>query len=64
MGMENGEHVFPEAAEFCEAGSFGKACGAVVEDDGEIKLYYGGADTVMCVATTTVERLIDACYNR
>jgi len=38
--------------------------GAIVEDDGEVKLYYGGADTVQCVATTTVERLIDACYNR
>jgi predicted GH43/DUF377 family glycosyl hydrolase len=39
-------------------------CGAVVEDDGEVKIYYGGADTVQCVATTTVKRLIDACYNR
>jgi len=39
-------------------------CGAVVEDDGEIKLYYGGADTVQCIATTSVKRLIDACYNR
>ena len=38
--------------------------GAVVEDDGEIKIYYGGADSVQCVATTTIERLIDACYNR
>jgi len=35
----------------------------VVENNGEIKLYYGGADTVQCVATTSVERLIDACYN-
>ena len=39
-------------------------CGAVVEDDGEVKIYYGGADTVQCIATTTLERLIDACYNR
>ena len=38
--------------------------GAVVEDDGEVKLYYGGADTVMCLATTSVERLLDACRNR
>ncbi len=37
-------------------------CGAVVEDDGEVKLYYGGADTVQCVATTSLEQLIDACY--
>jgi beta-1,4-mannooligosaccharide/beta-1,4-mannosyl-N-acetylglucosamine phosphorylase len=37
-------------------------CGAVVEDNGEVKLYYGGADTVQCLATTSIERLIDACY--
>jgi predicted GH43/DUF377 family glycosyl hydrolase len=38
--------------------------GAVVEDDGEVKLYYGGADTVQCVATTSLERLLDACRHR
>jgi predicted GH43/DUF377 family glycosyl hydrolase len=38
--------------------------GAVVEDDGEIKLYYGGADTVMCLATTSVDRLLHACRHR
>ena len=38
--------------------------GAVVEDDGEVKIYYGGADTVMCLATSSVERLLDACKNR
>ena len=37
-------------------------CGAVVEDNGEVKLYYGGADTVQCVAITSIERLIDACH--
>ena len=38
--------------------------GAMVEDNGEVKIYYGGADTVQCVATTSLKRLIDACYNR
>ena len=38
--------------------------GAIVEPDGEVKIYYGGADSVQCVATTTIKRLIDACYNR
>jgi len=38
--------------------------GAVVENDGEVKVYYGGADAVQCVATTSVKRLIDACHNR
>jgi predicted GH43/DUF377 family glycosyl hydrolase len=35
--------------------------GAVVEDDGEVKLYYGGADTVMALATTSIDRLLHAC---
>lgn len=38
--------------------------GAVVEPDQTVKLYYGGADTVMCLATTTVERLLYACRHR
>ncbi len=35
--------------------------GAVVEENGEIKLYYGGADTVQCVATGNLSRLLRAC---
>jgi predicted GH43/DUF377 family glycosyl hydrolase len=35
--------------------------GAVVEPDGEIKLYYGGADTVQCVGLTSTDRLVEAC---
>ncbi|MEM6391694.1 MAG: glycoside hydrolase family 130 protein [Planctomycetota bacterium] len=35
--------------------------GAVPEDDGSIKLYYGGADTVQCVGFTTVDRLLAVC---
>ncbi len=34
-------------------------CGAIPEPDGTIKLYYGGADTVMCVATGKIDDLID-----
>lgn len=39
-------------------------CGAIAEPDGEVKIYYGGADAVMCVATTSITRLLDACFNR
>ncbi len=39
-------------------------CGAVVEDDGEVKIYYGGADTVQCLATAKLDDLVDASYNR
>lgn len=38
--------------------------GAVAEDNGEVKIYYGGADTVQCIATTTIDKLLWACRNR
>jgi len=36
-------------------------CGAVVEDDGEVKIYYGGADRVMCLATAKLDDLVALC---
>jgi predicted GH43/DUF377 family glycosyl hydrolase len=39
------------------------SCGAVLEDDGSIKIYWGGADKVMCVGTAQTEDLIDLCLN-
>jgi len=36
-------------------------CGAVPEDDGTLKLYWGGADTVMCVGTANISELVDLC---
>ncbi|MGB0715088.1 MAG: glycoside hydrolase family 130 protein [Phycisphaerae bacterium] len=38
-------------------------CGAVDEGDGTIKLYWGGADKVMCAGTAQIDRLIDLCLN-
>ncbi|MBU0486543.1 MAG: glycoside hydrolase family 130 protein [Bacteroidetes bacterium] len=38
-------------------------CGAVPEDDGTVKLYWGGADSVMCVGTANIEELVDRCLN-
>lgn len=34
------------------------ACGAVETDDGRLLVYYGGADTVVCGAETSVEELL------
>jgi len=34
------------------------ACGAIVEDDGEVKVYYGAADTAICVATGSLDEII------
>ncbi|UCF10612.1 MAG: glycoside hydrolase family 130 protein [Candidatus Bipolaricaulota bacterium] len=36
-------------------------CGAVPEEDGTVKVYWGGADKVMCVGTAVLEELVDLC---
>jgi len=38
-------------------------CGAVAEDDGTLKIYWGGADSVMCVGTAMIEDLVDLCLS-
>lgn len=38
-------------------------CGAVPEEDGTVKIYYGGADTNMNVAEAKIDDLIDLCLN-
>jgi predicted GH43/DUF377 family glycosyl hydrolase len=38
-------------------------CGAVPEKDGSVKIYWGGADSVMCVGTANLEALVDHCLN-
>jgi predicted GH43/DUF377 family glycosyl hydrolase len=37
------------------------SCGAIDELDGTIKIYWGGADSVMCVGTATTEELVQFC---
>ena len=39
------------------------ACGAVVEPNGEVKMYYGAADTCMCVATAPLDEIIERTLN-
>lgn len=36
-------------------------CGAVETDDGQLNIYYGAADTRMCVAQTTIQELLQIC---
>ena len=38
-------------------------CGKIVEPDGTLKLYYGAADTVQCVAMGRLEDVLYACKN-
>lgn len=37
------------------------SCGAVPEPDGTVKIYWGGADTVMCVGEAKLDALVDLC---
>lgn len=36
-------------------------CGAIPEDDGSVKIYWGAADKVMCVGTANLEELVELC---
>jgi len=36
-------------------------CGAILEDNGEVKIYYGAADNFACLATGNVKDIIKAC---
>ncbi|MEA1963746.1 MAG: glycoside hydrolase family 130 protein, partial [Candidatus Aerophobetes bacterium] len=39
------------------------ACGAIVESNGEVKMYYGAADTCFCIATAKMEDIIKWTLN-
>jgi beta-1,2-mannobiose phosphorylase / 1,2-beta-oligomannan phosphorylase len=39
-------------------------CGAIPEEDGTVKIYWGGADTVMCVGTAQIADLVEMCLER
>ncbi|MHC4064519.1 MAG: glycoside hydrolase family 130 protein, partial [Planctomycetota bacterium] len=36
-------------------------CGAVPDTDGTVKIYWGGADKVMCAGTAKLDDLVDLC---
>jgi len=38
-------------------------CGMILEDSGEVKIYYGAADIVVALATADVEDLVRLCLN-
>jgi predicted GH43/DUF377 family glycosyl hydrolase len=39
-------------------------CGAIPEPDGTIKIYWGGADKVLCAGEAVIEELVDLCLNK
>lgn len=39
-------------------------CGAIPEADGNVKIYWGGADSVMCVGTANINELVNLCISK
>jgi predicted GH43/DUF377 family glycosyl hydrolase len=39
-------------------------CGAIAEDDGTVKIYWGGADSVMCAGTANIDDLVELCLTK
>jgi len=39
------------------------ACGAVLDRDGAMKIYYGAADTSICVALTTLDEIMEEGFD-
>lgn len=40
------------------------SCAAVPESDGTMKIYWGGADTVVCVGTCNIDQLVQLCLTK
>jgi len=64
IGLGREPLIAPEA-EYEVAGGFRNNVifpgGMILEDSGEVKIYYGAADTVTCLATADVGDLLDLC---
>lgn len=37
------------------------SCGAIIEPNGEVRLYYGAADSCICLGTAKVQNIVQAC---
>lgn len=63
IGMSHSPLIAPEA-KYEREGFRGDVIfpgGMILEDSGEVKIYYGAADTVECLATAHVDDLINLC---
>jgi len=39
------------------------SCGAIPEADGSVRIYWGGADSVMCVDSARIDELVERCIH-
>jgi beta-1,4-mannooligosaccharide/beta-1,4-mannosyl-N-acetylglucosamine phosphorylase len=64
VGLYRQPLIAPEAAYEADQGFRTKvifATGMILEDNGEVKIYYGAADTVTCLATASLDDLLRLC---
>lgn len=67
IGMCKTPLIAPELYHECDEGLRTHVVfpgGMILEDDGEVKIYYGAADTVECLATAHVDDLIAICKDK
>ena len=58
------EPILQPEAPYETQGFFGNVvftCGAVAENDGTVKIYWGAGDTVMCAGTAVIQELVELC---
>jgi beta-1,4-mannooligosaccharide/beta-1,4-mannosyl-N-acetylglucosamine phosphorylase len=64
VGMSQSPLLAPEASYETDGGFRNDVIfpgGMILEDSGEVKIYYGAADTVECLATADVDDLVSLC---
>jgi predicted GH43/DUF377 family glycosyl hydrolase len=62
-GRSKAPLIFPEY-DYERVGDVGNVTftnGWIVETNGEVKIYYSGADTNICIATTSIDYLLSVC---
>lgn len=63
IGLHREPLILPDQK--CELDGFRNAvifpCGLIAEPNGEVKIYYGAADTCVCLATAKLDDLLDLC---
>lgn len=67
IGMSKLPLISPQLHHECEEGYRTHVVfpgGMILENDGEVKIYYGAADTVECLATAHVDDLIALCKDK
>lgn len=65
IGLYKEPLIVPEAPYEIEGGYRNNTVfpgGMILEDTGEVKIYYGAADTVECLATADVDDLLSLCH--